>query len=143
LGTYRWAPPVVTAARQLPSAHVRDRSGASRWGGWAASRPACGPRGARGARLGHEPASQPRRGGGARGPREKGGRARWATRGETPAQGREARKRREKERVFPILIYFLKHVFTNSIHKQNICMDRDGATTKRFNSRVYLHEISS
>jgi hypothetical protein len=74
---------VATAAGQLPSAHARDRSGASRWGGWAASQPTYGPRGGggRGVRLGRAmmpswAASRPAglgegevRGG----PREKGG----------------------------------------------------------------------
>jgi hypothetical protein len=39
---------------------------------------------------------------------------------------------------FPILIYFQMHAFTNSLNEQNRCMDRHGATTKRFNSRVLL-----
>jgi hypothetical protein len=53
LGTYMWAPPVATGAGQLPSAHARDGSGASCWGGWAASQPACETRaGEKGARLG-------------------------------------------------------------------------------------------
>jgi hypothetical protein len=101
---------VAVVAGQLPSVHARDRSGASCWGGWAARQLACGPHGGGSARPRHdaelrrEPASRPRRGGGARGPREKGGCARWAAKGERPAQGREGRKRREKERVFPILI---------------------------------------
>jgi hypothetical protein len=30
------------------------------------------------------------------------------------------------------------HAFTNSLNEQNRCMDRHGATTKRFNSRVLL-----
>jgi translation initiation factor IF-2 len=44
--------------------------------------------------LGREPASRPRRGGGARGPREKGGRARWAARGGNASP----RERGEKEK---------------------------------------------
>jgi hypothetical protein len=39
---------------------------------------------------------------------------------------------------FPILIYFQMHAFTNSFNEQNRCMDRHGATTKRFNSSVLL-----
>jgi hypothetical protein len=39
---------------------------------------------------------------------------------------------------FPILIYFQMHAFTNSLNEQNRCMDRHGATTKIFNSRVLL-----
>jgi hypothetical protein len=111
---------VAAVAGQLPSAHARDRSGASCWGGWATRQPTCGPR-ARGggsagprhdAELGREPARRPRRRGGARGPREKGGRARWASRGETPAQGREGGKRREKERGFSHFNLFSKSMFS-------------------------------
>jgi hypothetical protein len=32
--------------------------------------------------------------------------------------------------------------FTNSLNKQNRCMVRHDATTKRINPRVYLHKIS-
>jgi hypothetical protein len=60
--------------------------------------------------LGREPACRPRRGGGARGPREKGDTQDGPPEGETPAQERGG-NRREKERVFPILIYFLKACF--------------------------------
>jgi hypothetical protein len=61
--------------------------------------------------------------------------------GHAGGMGRKERgemKRKEEKSFFPILIYFQMHAFTNSLNEQNRCMDRHGATTKRFNSRVLL-----
>jgi hypothetical protein len=111
---YKRAPHGAVAAGQPLNAHARGESGVSCWGrlgrargggggarldrtttpSWAASRPA-GPgegeaRGGRG-----------RRGDAPDGPPE----------GETPAQEREGRKRREKERVFSHFNLFSKSMF--------------------------------
>jgi hypothetical protein len=50
----------------------------------------------------------------------------------------EGEGREGKKGVSPFLIYFLNACFTNSLNKQNRCMVRHGATTKRFNPRVLL-----
>jgi hypothetical protein len=114
---YKWAPPGAAVAWQPPSAHAREgRLGAIEGRLGRASRPKTGgwaTRGARGggARLGREPASQ-------------------------PAQEREGGS--EGEKRISLLIYFLNACFTNLLNKQNRCMVRHGATTKRFNPRVLL-----
>jgi hypothetical protein len=111
-GAYRRAPHrAAAAAGQPPSTHAREESGASCWGrlGRAGGGGSARPR--HDAELDREPASRPRRGGGTRGPREKGGRARWAARGgNTPK--REGRKRREKEKVFSNFNLFSKSMFS-------------------------------
>jgi hypothetical protein len=57
---------------------------------------------------------------------------------ESPAQERERGGKEKGKMGFPFLIYFLDACFTNSLNKQNRCMVRHGATTKRFNPRVLL-----
>jgi hypothetical protein len=117
----------------------RGESGRAGWGGWAAT----GPK--RGGQLGHGEAG-PRRGEKKRGEKEAGwaglaswaerkkgglrarlGRASWAAQAGRAERGRGGREREGK--VFPFLIISSEIMFfTNSIHKQNICRDRHGAT---------------
>jgi hypothetical protein len=118
-------------------------------GGWAVGRECWPKRGGRAGRGEGMPA-QERGEGRPRARLGRGGGARQA--------GRQKEKR-GKGRVwffssyFPFLIYFLICVlalvlhrnacFTNSLNKQNICMVRHDATTKRINPRVYLHKMAS
>jgi hypothetical protein len=92
---------------------------------------------ARGARLGREPASRPRRGGGARGPQEKGGRARWVAGGGN-AGPRERGKEKGKGKGFPILIYFLKACFHQFTEQTKNAWSGMVQQPKRFNPRVLL-----
>jgi hypothetical protein len=51
---------------------------------------------------------------------------------------KEGEVRDGKKGFFSFLIYFLNACFTNSLNKQNRCMVRHGATTKRFNPRLLV-----
>jgi hypothetical protein len=106
------------------------------------------PGGGGGGGCAHARSARRKRGRGAAGPRAWLGRmGPTAGRGGAPAGPRLEADPKEGEREkfpfysspnFSILIYFQMHAFTNSLNKQNRCMDRHGATTKRFNSRVLL-----
>jgi hypothetical protein len=122
VGADRWAPPGAAALGNRPERTRGEREGAALG--------AAGPRAARPARTGV-------------------GRAREKVRGREIAAGLRARgvlagpqgegEGRDGEKgFFRFLIYFLNACFTNSLNKQNRCMVRHGATTKRFNPRVLL-----
>jgi hypothetical protein len=122
VGADRWAPPGAAVAGQLPSAHVRGESGATLW--------VARPRAARPTQDG----GGPREGKG-----EGGGKPRL---GRVPGGfwlgNKEGEVRDGKKGFFSFLIYFLNACFTNSLNKQNRCMVRHGATTKRFNPRLLV-----
>jgi hypothetical protein len=107
---------------------------ASSWGRTLAGRPKVKKRGAE---LG--------RGGGGTPAQERGGRA-----GRAPGWAEGGKKGKW---VFLFNLFFLicglalvlhrNACFTNSLSKQNRCMVRHDATTKRIKPKVYLHKISS
>jgi hypothetical protein len=142
----RWvrAGPPCSGGGEIPLAHLLARRSTA--GGRRALRRV----GRRHARMGRDAEQGRSRGEGAAGPRASRP-AKVEKRGETPAQER-AGERREIG-FLPFLIYFLICVlalvlhrnayFTNSLNKQNRCVVRHDATTKRINTRVYLHKISS
>jgi hypothetical protein len=121
VGADRWAPPGAAVAGQLPSAHVRGESGATLW----VARPR---------------AARPTQDGG--GPREGKGEGGKPRLGRVPGGfwlgNKEGEVRDGKKGFFSFLIYFLNACFTNSLNKQNRCMVRHGATTKRFNPRLLV-----